>query len=245
MSVAAYAVSDHSLVLDVSPRSYVLKVRDMPEHEKPREKMLALGAATLSTTELLAVILNTGTRKEDVLSMCRRVLHEYGERSLMHHTNPAALAENLDIPIGKALQIVAVAELGRRFFHKNSAGAATIRTAKDVFEHTKDMQHLQKEHLRGIYLNANHKVVYEEVISIGTVNANLVHPREVFKPALEYAAVAVILVHNHPSGSVTPSAADIEVTRQLIAGGKLLGIDLLDHVIVTKTQYFSIPVEYS
>jgi len=106
------------------------------------------------------------------------------------------------------------------------------------------MRALSKEHLRGIYLNAHYKVIHDEVISIGTVDANIIHPREVFRPAVERSAVAVILVHNHPSGVVEPSDADVAITKQLIQAGKLLGVDLIDHVIVTKDKFLSIPVEY-
>jgi len=176
--------------------------------------------------------------------MSTRIMNEYGEQSVMNARNPAKLAEDADIPLGKAIQIVAVAELGRRFFHKNSAAAPTIRTAQEVFEYVQDMRELSKEHLRGIYLNAHYKVIHDETISIGTVDANIIHPREVFKPALEYSAAAVILVHNHPSGSVEPSASDREVTQQLIAAGTILGIDLIDHVIVTKEAFASISAQY-
>lgn len=198
----------------------------------------------LSTAELLAIVLATGTTKEGVLSISHRVLTEYGERSLVTQHDPKHLAEDLGIPLNKAMQIVACAELGRRFFKKTINGAAVIRTAKDVFEYTKDMRELPKEHLRGIYLNAHHAVIHDEIISIGTVNANMVHPREVFRPALQYSAVAVILVHNHPSGEILPSLADVDITQQLVSAGKLLGIDLLDHVIIAGDRYASIAVDY-
>ncbi len=235
-----YKVRDHTLVLDNNEKKYVLKIRDLPIEEKPREKLFKFGPAVLSAHELLAVILNVGTKKEDILAMSSRIIKEYGEKGIMSQTDPKAMAEDLDIPIVKATQIIAVAELGKRFFQKKGGGAKSIRTPKDVFEHTKDMHDLTKEHLRGIYLNAHHKIIHDEVISIGTVNANIIHPREVFKPALEYSAAAVILVHNHPSGIAKPSKADKDVTTQLVAAGKLLGIDLLDHVIVTKQKFKSI-----
>src|SRR5690606_29005623 len=113
-----------------------------------------------------------------------------------------------------------------------------------VFDYVADLRRLPKEHLRGLYLNGHYKVVRDEVISIGTVDANLVHPREVFRPALEHAAAAVILVHNHPSGVTQASRADIQVTEQLIEAGRLLGIELVDHVIVTKDAYASVPAPY-
>ena len=162
----------------------------------------------------------------------------------MHSRDAKMLAKNLEIPLGKAIQIVAAAELGRRFFERNDASAPIIRTAADVFEHVKEMRGLPKEHLRGLYLNAHYKLIHDEVISIGTVDTSIVHPREVFKPALDYSAAAVVLVHNHPSGSLSPSATDDAVTIQLIAAGKLLGIDLIDHVIVTKDAFASIPAPY-
>lgn len=224
--------------------AHIYKIRDLPADEKPREKLIKYGPRVLSTQELFAIMLNTGTKKEGVLEMANRLVHEYGEKSLIGQKNPETLAENLDIPPVKAAQIVACAELGRRFFDKSKRGVSVIRTAKDVFTYTSDMRDLSKEHLRGIYLNAHHRVIHDEVISIGTVDANIVHPREVFKPAFNHSAVAVVVVHNHPSGSTKPSAADIEVTKRLVEVGKLIGIELLDHVIVTKNRFASIPVDY-
>ncbi len=241
---STYTLVDNHLVLDNDERRYILKVRDLPPAEKPREKMLLHGPGALSTQELLAAILNTGTIKEDVLAMSFRIMNEYGERSIMNSKNPKKLAADLDIPIGKAIQIVATAELGRRFFHKNTANAPVIRTAEEVFEYVRDMRGLPKEYLRGLYLNSHYKVIHDEVISVGTIDANIVHPREVFRPGLEYAAAGIILVHNHPSGSSEPSEKDCEITEQLISAGSILGIDLIDHVIVTEEGYKSVPGTY-
>jgi DNA repair protein RadC len=155
------------------------------------------------------------------------------------------MAEELDIPEAKTVQIVACAELGKRFFQKNTEGAAVLRTAKDVADYAYDMQHLTKEHLRGIYLNSHYQVIHDEVISIGTVDTNMVHPREVFRPAVAYGAVAVILVHNHPSGILKPSQADIEVTEHLIQAGKLMGIQVVDHVIVGKGKSTCVNAPYA
>jgi DNA repair protein RadC len=121
---------------------------------------------------------------------------------------------------------------------------AVIRTAADLYDYVKDMHTLPKEQLRGIYLDTHNRVIHQEVISIGTINSNIVHPREVFKPALEYGAAAVVLVHNHPSGISTPSLSDVEITKQLIEAGKIIGIHLLDHVVVTKNGYSSVEVTY-
>ena len=235
------------MLLDAAPvKRYTLPtIHDMPAEEKPREKLQKFGPLSLSTSELLAVVLNIGTTKEDVVAMSSRVMKEYGERSIMSATRPEALVADLDIPLGKAMQIVACAELGRRFYKKNDAAMPTIRTAADVYAYVKDMHDLPKEHLRGIYLNTHYKVIHDEIISIGTVDTSIIHPREVFKPALEFAAAAIILVHNHPSGITLPSEADISITNQIIEAGKLLGIELIDHVIVTKSGFGSISADYS
>jgi DNA repair protein RadC len=241
-----YKLSDTDLFLDVAPseRKYVLKFRDLPSEEKPREKMISQGPEALSTQELLAVVLSTGTQKEDVLTMSYRVLREYGEKLAIAEHSAEKLSKDLDIPIVKACQIVAVGELGRRFYSRNSSGFTVIRSAKDVYDHVRDMQNLPKEHLRGLYLNTHNQIIHDEVISIGTINSNIVHPREVFRPAVEYNAVAVVLVHNHPSDITSPSAADVEVTNQLIEAGKIMGINVLDHVIITKSSYSSIHANY-
>ncbi len=236
-------MTNHDLLLTTGGKRYVLKVRDLPDTDKPRERMLAHGPTKLSAKELMAVLLSTGTKKEEVLAMSTRILDEYGERSVMSSTDAKQLASDLDIPLGKAMQIVAAGELGRRFFQKRRNGAAVIRTAKDVFDYTVDMRTLGKEHLRGLYLDTHYQVVHDEVLSIGTIDANLIHPREVFRPALAHAAAAVILVHNHPSGVPTPSEADRVVTLQIAEAGKMLGIDLIDHVVVVEEGFVSIPVE--
>ncbi len=244
MHTIPYALRDTTLLLDEDERRYTLTIRDLPEEDKPREKLLKNGPSALTARELLAIILVSGTTKEDVLSMSSRIMKEYGEKLIMDRTDPAELAAELDIPIGKALQMVAVSELGRRFYAKNDHAAPTLRTARDVYEHVSAMRTLPKEHLRGLYLNAHYKLIHDEVISIGTLDSNILHPRDVFRPALEYSAAGIILAHNHPSGSIEASAPDIRITEQLVEAGTLIGIDLIDHVIVSKEGFRSVPVAY-
>lgn len=243
-----YHLRDNDLLLTSSPsqrgREYVLKFRDLPATDKPREKLLEYGPAKLSIKELIALVLVTGTKKEDVLTIADRIVKEYGEKSLSRLTDPKRMAADLDMPLVKAMQVIACGELGRRFFLKNESGLAVIRVAEDAYEYTKDMRDLPREHLRGIYLDTHNRVIHDEMISIGTINSNIVHPREVFKSAIEYNAAAIILVHNHPSGISTPSLSDIEITKQLIEAGKIVGINLLDHIIVTKDGFTSIEAEY-
>jgi len=241
-----YVQNTEDLILDNQEKQYVLRVRDLPNEEKPREKLMKYGPATLSVAELLTVVLNSGTKREGVLAMSRRLIKEYGDSAIVNQKDPKKMKEALGIPLVKACQVVACFELGRRFF-KVSADKRpfTIRTASQVFDYLKDMRDLPKEHLRGLYLDTRYQLIHDEVISIGSLTSNIIHPREVFRPALEYSASAVILAHNHPSGVAKPSEADILVTRQIVEAGKILGISLLDHVILTKTKFESIPVEYA
>ena len=242
----SYSIVDTHAFLGTGEESkkYIYTVRDLPNEYKPREKLSRLGARSLTSHELLAIILATGTKREGVLGMCHRILKEYGEKPLSSAKDVKKLAAELDIPLIKAMQIVACFELGRRFFQKKDEQMPTLRTARDVFDYLLDMRSLPKEHLRGLYLNSHYKLIHDEVISIGTTDASIIHPREVFRPALECGAVAVILAHNHPSGDTTPSRADMEITSQLIEAGRLMGIRILDHIVVGKTGFVSIEADY-
>ena len=228
-----------------STKVYPLKVRDLPNKDKPREKLLESGVKSLGLSELLSVVLMTGTKKEDVLSMSSRVIKEYGKSIF---SNPGLdlqkISKDMDIPVTKICQIIACGELGKRLFDKNINGIKTIRTPEDVYEYTKDMHGLSKEHLRGLYLDTHNRIIHDEVLSIGTINSSIIHAREVFKPAIEYGAAAFILVHNHPSGISTPSESDKIITEQIIQAGKVLGIALLDHVVVARDNFNSIPANY-
>jgi len=240
-----YFQKTEDLVLDREEKQYVLRLRDLPTEDKPREKLIKYGPAVLSVTELLTIVLNVGTKKEGVLAMSRRLLKEYGESAIISQKDPKKIKETLGVPLTKACQLVACFELGRRFFKPHDGKKPlTMRTANQVYEYLKDMRDLSKEHLRGLYLDSHYQLIHDEVISIGSLTSNIIHPREVFRPALEYSASAVILAHNHPSGVPKPSEADIAITRQIVEAGKILGINLLDHVIVTKTKFESVPVEY-
>ena len=233
------------MILDDGSKTYTLKLRDLPIEEKPREKLIKHGPASCSVAELLAIILNVGTKKEDVLAMSRRLLKEYGDSVIINQRDPKKVSDILQIPIAKACQVVACFELGRRFFKAPGGGAPiVIRTAGQVYDYLKDMRELPKEYLRGLYLDSHYQLIHDEVISIGGLTSNMVHPREVFRPALEYSATAVILAHNHPSGIATPSEPDIVITKQIVAAGSILGISLLDHVVITKTEFESVPVQY-
>ena len=241
MQKSAYTVRDNSLILDRSwSGDYVYTIHDLPADEKPREKLLAHGPEALTMQELAVLLLITGTTRENILDMTHRIVREYGEHNVFAERDAQKLAADLDIPLIKACQIVAAGELGRRNFDRQSASFTTIKNAQDVYEYLSDMRALPKEHMRGLYLNAHGRIIRDEVISIGTVNSNLIHPREVFHHAIAVNASAVIVAHNHPSGVASPSAEDVEITKQLVQAGKILGIPLLDHVIITKDAHSSV-----
>lgn len=238
-----YQLSDQNIILthsEIPSGRYIIKVRDLPIEQKPREKLTSLGASSLTLAELVAILLGTGTRKEEVMSMAERILKEYGEKALTSELSPKKLSELVDIPLGKAAQIVSALEIGRRFFSEKYGKPAFIKTPEQAYEHFKIIAYAPKEQLRALYLNSRYQVIHDEIISVGTLTANIVHPREVFQPAMEHGAVAVIIAHNHPSGSLDPTGADIDTTRQLIEAGHILSVELIDHLIITKDGYVSI-----
>ena len=234
-----YTLRDTNLILNEADE-YVLCVKDLPDQEKPREKLLSAGPKHLNLAELIAILLGTGTKKEEVLSMSNRIIREYGEKAIIHETDPKKLAELLDIPLTKASQIIVAFELGRRFFARNAGKPVFIRNSAQAYEHVQDMAHSKKEQLRGLYLNSRHELIHDEVISVGSLTANVVHPREVFQPAIAHGAVAVIVAHNHPSGDPQPTPPDKSITKQLQRAGEALGISLLDHLVVVPDKYNSI-----
>ena len=235
-----YVLKDNDLITGEYSTPYLLRVRDLPTNEKPREKLQMIGPQSLDTAELVAVILGVGTKKEEVLAMSKRIIKEYGEKAIIHETNPKRLANILTIPEGKAAQLVACFELGRRSFSQRLGKPQFVRNASQAYEYVKGMASFSKEQLRGLYLNSRYEVIHDEVISIGSLTANIVHPREVFQPAIEHGAVAIIIAHNHPSGNTQPTSSDTLVTSQLVDAGRILGIDLIDHLIITQDNYQSI-----
>lgn len=242
-SGSGYALHAHDALIGERINGYVLRVRDLPNEQKPREKLIAEGPDSLSLAELVAAILGVGTRKEGVLAMAQRIVKEYGDKAIAAEADAQQMADVLNIPLVKACQIVAAFELGRRFFAVQAGKAVFVRDAKQAFEYLKPIGYSSKEQLRGLYLNSRYEVIHDEIISVGSLTANIVHPREVFRPALENGAVAVIIAHNHPSGSLEPTSEDIAATAQLAAAGRLLGIDLLDHLIIAGDRFSRITEE--
>jgi len=212
--------------------------------DRPRERLDRLGASALSDVELLALLLRTGDRSADVLRIASRLLERHDG---LHGLARAALRElSAEAGMGpaKSASVCAALELGRRLAARRLHPGAPIRGPEDVFSHFHPSLRLAShEKFIALLLDGRHRVLREEVVSQGTLTASLVHPREVFRPALREAAAALILVHNHPSGDPAPSVEDREVTRRLVRAGELLGVRVLDHVVVAERGFCSLQRE--
>lgn len=221
-----------------------LTIKDLPIEERPRERMMRYGAQILSDAELLAVLIRTGTAAESALILAQRILKGDGSKSGLAYIADASIEELSKIKgigLAKSVQIKAAVELGRRISSYTQRDIITINTPKDVKNLVmEEMRFLEKEHFRVILLNIKNQLISIEDISVGSLNSSIVHPREVFKPAIKRSSASMILVHNHPSGDPTPSVEDIDITKRLIEAGKILGIEVLDHVIIGNGNYISI-----
>jgi len=215
------------------------KIKDFPESERPRERLLKQGVSSLSDSELLAVILRTGTYRENVIELARELLRKFNLKTLSR-ANISKLQKMFGIGEAKACQIAACFELGRRLFSFKEEKKQRIDKPKDVFRLlSSKLNGLKQEQLIGIYLNSRRKIIKEEVIFSGSLNENIINSREIFSIAINEGAAALILVHNHPSGDPKPSSEDIKITKEIKEAGKLLDIQLLDHIIIGEKNYFS------
>ena len=215
-----------------------LTIRDLPRIERPREKLVKYGVGKLTNTELLAIILRIGRKGENVISLSTRILKKFSFEKLPS-VNLNTFKEISGIGESKACEIVACIELGKRFFQNKKTGIAQLLSPQDVFNNLQDIRRSNKEHFIVFFLDSRNQQIHREIISVGTINASLVHPREVFEPAVKYLAVQVILAHNHPSGDLEPSEEDLKVNKRLVEAGRILGIEVLDHIIVSKTAFTS------
>jgi len=213
-------------------------IKELPKEERPRERLIKYGSKALSSAELLAIIMRIGTHKENVKDLATRLLKQYNLPGLAD-ASVTELKKTLGIGDTKACQISGCFELGRRLLTYESH--PVIRTPKDIETlFMPEMRYLRKENFKGVYLNAKNTMITEETIFIGTLDATVVHPREVFKVAISVSAAGVILLHNHPSGDPNPSSDDVELTKRMVKAGKLIGIDVLDHIILGDGDYISL-----
>lgn len=213
-----------------------MPIKNLHKIEMPRERLIKYGPDKLKDEELLAILLRTGPAGLGVMDLAKKILGEYKGTSLANATVKDLMAVK-GLAEAKACEIVACFELGRRLLKDKQV--SLLLKPKDVWDQCKDIRESKKEHFVVFYLDTQNQEIKREIISVGTLNASLIHPREVFEPAVKHLCSHIIVAHNHPSGSLEPSEEDISVTKRLGHSGKVLGIDILDHVIVTKTGYMS------
>ncbi len=216
------------------------KIKTLFKSDRPREKLEKYGPEKLTDTELLAVILQNGIRGLGVLELSRKILRTFPGNKILEAS--FSDLEKIDgLGKAKASEIIACFELGKRFLKDKKTDI--ILSPKDVWENLKEIRASKREHFIVFYLDARNQEIQKEIISIGTLNASLVHPREVFESAVRNCAAQILLAHNHPSGATEPSDEDIEITNRLQEAGKIMGIEIVDHVIVSSHSYLSLKCE--
>ncbi|MBA9025730.1 DNA repair protein RadC [Peribacillus huizhouensis] len=216
-------------------------IRDVPKDERPRERFIQTGPQSLSNQELLAILLRTGTKEESVLQLANRLISTFEGLRMLIDASIDEITAIKGIGEAKAIQILAAVELGKRITQLNYPDRYVIRSPEDGAKYCmEEMRFLTQEHFITLYLNTKNQVIHKQTIFIGSLNASIVHPREVYKEAFRRSAASIICLHNHPSGDPSPSREDIEVTKRLVECGKIIGIELLDHIIIGEHKFVSL-----
>ena len=213
-----------------------MNIKDMPKIEQPREKLLRYGIERLSIQELVAIILGTGNKNENALQMAERIVTFLNQVNLPT-ISVDQIMNSLKIGKSKACSLVACLEMGRRIL--NGKEHQLLLSPKDAWSQLYDIREQRREHFVVFYLDIRNQIIKKDIISIGTLTTSIVHPREVFEKAIKDGAAQIILSHNHPSQIIDPSEEDIRLTKRLAACGDILGIEIIDHIIVSKHHYFS------
>ncbi len=216
----------------------MIKIKELPPCDRPREKMGKLGVKALSNLELLAVLLGKGTRSKDVFRLSAEIL-EYAEKNF-EKLDLSTLSQIDGLGKIRSYQILAAIEFSRRFLLKDGV---KLNHASEAYQLVSDLKEKKQEYFVTMTLDGAANLIQKRVVFIGTLNQSLVHPREVFADAIVDRAAGIICVHNHPSGNIQPSREDIAVTKKLVEVGKIIGIRIVDHIIVGKTTYFSFQAE--
>lgn len=215
-----------------------MRIKDLPESSKPRERFIEKGADALSDAELLALILRTGIKGENVIEMSNRLISEYGLDKLFH-CSLEELQKIKGIGKNKAIQILTIGEIKKRL---NSLEVKPVRIsfAEDVFNYFHDkLKNEKQENFFVLLLDTKNKIIKDILITKGILDSSLIHSREIFNPAIRHSASKIILVHNHPSGDSTPSQEDLEITEKIVKVGEELDIKVLDHVVIGRDNYWS------
>jgi DNA repair protein RadC len=218
-------------------------IKEWPEDERPREKLIRHGAASLSDSELLAILINIGTKKSSAVDVAKKLLHENKSIRNIASLSVADLRQKKNKGIGtaKAVTIVAAFELARRISKSEKENNAPIRSPEDIAQRFgPQLRDLKQEVFMVLCLNSANKIINERIITKGLLNSSLTHPREVFREAILENAASVILLHNHPSGNLEPSREDISITKQIVEAGKIIGISVHDHIIIAGDGFTSL-----
>lgn len=217
-----------------------MKLKDLPKLDRPREKLCSIGVANLSTSELLAIILRSGTTDKAATEIAFDILTTVGKTTNLENITLEQLCQIKGIGLAKATNILASIELGRRIFLGKIENPICLDTPYKIFQYSQYFFHGKKqEYFYCLYVDHKRCLIASKLLFKGTLNRSIVHPREVFKEAYILSATAIICVHNHPSGIVYPSQKDIEFTKDLIQIGQIQGIPILDHLIVSEHNYYS------
>jgi DNA repair protein RadC len=217
-------------------------MKSIPELDRPYEKCIQKGASSLSDTELLAVLLRSGTHGENALNLARHILYDNGEKGILgiHQFTLEELMQIKGIGKVKAVQILCISELAKRLSKASAKELLCFNNPSSIADYyMEDLRHEKQEHMKLLMLNSKAKLIGESDISKGTVNASLITPRELFIEALQKQAVAIVIMHNHPSGDPSPSEEDVLITSRIKKAGILIGIELLDHIIIGNNCYIS------
>jgi len=213
-------------------------IRDLAKCERPREKLLTRGPQNLKDEELLAILLRTGSYGQSSLKLAKKLLVKYPKKKLLS-VSFEELTQIKGIGPSKATLILAARELMKRSLSRGEETIPIIQSPKDVISQVSFLRDKHREHFVVLFLNARNQLITKKDLFIGTLNANLVHPREIFSAALKYNAAALILIHNHPSGDPEPSQDDLEITKRLVEAAKIMGLEIIDHLIISQESYFS------
>jgi DNA repair protein RadC len=218
-----------------------IMMKDVPHEDRPRERLIREGASSLSNQELLAILLHSGTRNESVMQLAERLVSRFDGLDLLKEASIEELKQVKGIGTAKAVQLLAGFEIGQRMARMVHDSRYAIRSPEDGAEYVmEEMRSLKQEHFVTLFLNTKNQVLHKRTIFVGSLNASIVHPREVFKEAVRQSAASIICFHNHPSGDPTPSREDIDVTKRLASCGKMLGVDVLDHIVIGDRRFVSL-----
>lgn len=216
-------------------------IKELPEEERPRERLVRYGPSALSNAELLAILLRVGTRNESALSLAYKILKQQEGLRFLTNCTVQELGSINGIGQAKAAQLKAALELGKRVSVFEKESDKYIKCPQDVASLLmEEMRYLKKEYMKLILLNVKCSVIAVEDISIGNLSTSIVHPREVYIPAIKKSSASIIMVHNHPSGDPTPSSEDVSITKRVAEAGKIIGIELVDHIIIGDGRYVSL-----